>query len=288
MGDSPYLVTGPALISFSGGRTSGYMLKHIIDAHGGTLPDDVKVAFANTGKEAPAALDFVQECSDRWGVPITWLEYDPDEPHRTRIVNHNSASRMGEPFEAVIASRQMLPNPVMRFCTIEMKIRRFNMFCRHWLGWERWTSVVGLRADEPSRVAKQIARNETGKDRWHTVMPLAAAGATKEIIYEWWSRQPFDLRSPAVKNKTPAGNCDLCFLKGEATIRGLLRMNPELGEWWANAEANAVAKGTLNKPEMALFRADRPSYAQMMDDVSRQGDMFGDDDGESVDCACTD
>ena len=47
----PYLITGPALISFSGGRTSAYMLKMILDAHGGTLPDDVHVCFANTGKE---------------------------------------------------------------------------------------------------------------------------------------------------------------------------------------------------------------------------------------------
>jgi hypothetical protein len=33
---NPYLIQGQALISFSEGRTSGYMLKHILDAHGGT------------------------------------------------------------------------------------------------------------------------------------------------------------------------------------------------------------------------------------------------------------
>ena len=46
---NPYLIHGPALISFSGGRTSGYMLKKILDAHSGLLPDDVHVTFANTG-----------------------------------------------------------------------------------------------------------------------------------------------------------------------------------------------------------------------------------------------
>jgi hypothetical protein len=45
----------------------------------------------------------------------------------------------------------------------------------------------------------------------------------------------------------------------------------------------------MNNPEMALFRADRPSYAMMKDATERQGDIIGDDhDGESVDCACTD
>jgi hypothetical protein len=31
----PFLITGPAVISFSGGRTSGYMLHRIVQAHGG-------------------------------------------------------------------------------------------------------------------------------------------------------------------------------------------------------------------------------------------------------------
>ena len=48
----PYRIAGPAVISFSGGRTSGYVLKHILDGHGGALPSDVRVVFANTGKES--------------------------------------------------------------------------------------------------------------------------------------------------------------------------------------------------------------------------------------------
>ena len=39
------------VIHFSGGRTSAFMLWHILEAHGGTLPQDVKVVFCNTGKE---------------------------------------------------------------------------------------------------------------------------------------------------------------------------------------------------------------------------------------------
>ena len=42
------------VINFSGGRTSGYMLKMILDQNGGVLPDDYLVTFQNTGREMRA------------------------------------------------------------------------------------------------------------------------------------------------------------------------------------------------------------------------------------------
>lgn len=290
--DTPYLIKGPALISFSGGRSSRYMLKHILDAFGGTLPDDIKVAFANTGKEFPETLDFVQEVATRYGVHIVWLEYDPNADHRTAIVSHNSASRNGEPFEAVIRSRSMLPNPVISFCTIELKIRRFREYAVHHLGWKHWTSIVGLRGDEQHRVKKQLKRNEAGKDLWITDMPMAAAGVARRDVSAWSKQQPFDLGLPDIKGRTPMGNCDLCFKKGMKTIKGIMRLRPETPHWWIRQEVNAPGLGTMDVPGMALFRADRPSYARLFDTVKRQGDFEGlpefDEDEESVDCGCTD
>lgn len=45
-----YRIAGPAVIQFSGGATSGYMLHEILRAHGGTLPADMAVLFQNTGR----------------------------------------------------------------------------------------------------------------------------------------------------------------------------------------------------------------------------------------------
>ena len=127
----PFFIEGPAVISFSGGRTSAEMTRRILDAHDGELPDDVFVDFTNTGKEREETLVFVNECSLRWNVPITWLERTPgphrddiDEPHqRFRVVTFETASRNGEPFDDIIRERGMVPRPRIRFCTEELKLR---------------------------------------------------------------------------------------------------------------------------------------------------------------------
>ena len=59
MTNDPFRIDSPTCISFSGGRTSAYMLWRVLMAHGGHLPDEAIVCFANTGKEDEATLRFV-------------------------------------------------------------------------------------------------------------------------------------------------------------------------------------------------------------------------------------
>jgi 3'-phosphoadenosine 5'-phosphosulfate sulfotransferase (PAPS reductase)/FAD synthetase len=116
--NNPYKIEGPALISFSGGRTSGFMLWNIIQAHGGTLPKDIYVTFANTGKEAPETLDFVHEIGQKWGVKIHWLElyFGEERPvYRTKEVTYETASRNGEPFEALLIADNTYPILLLDF-----------------------------------------------------------------------------------------------------------------------------------------------------------------------------
>jgi 3'-phosphoadenosine 5'-phosphosulfate sulfotransferase (PAPS reductase)/FAD synthetase len=70
--NDPFKITEPTCISFSGGRTSAYMLWRVIQSGGGQLPCQAIVCFANTGKEDEATLRFVQDCSERWNVKIHW------------------------------------------------------------------------------------------------------------------------------------------------------------------------------------------------------------------------
>jgi 3'-phosphoadenosine 5'-phosphosulfate sulfotransferase (PAPS reductase)/FAD synthetase len=277
---NPYQLEPPALVSFSGGRTSAYMLRQILDAYGGSLPDGVGVTFSNTGKEHPATLDFVQECSERWNVPITWLEYDPkgEKQRKFRIVDHKTASRNGEPYETLLKERGYLPNPVSRFCTTALKIRPMRDYARS-LGWEHWINAVGLRFDEGRRVAKLKDQRE----RWETVAPLYDAKVVKEDVTAFWQAQEFDLQLENVGGKTPLGNCTGCFLKSAKTLSAIFRNNPAEADWWIRMEEEARP----SKPSGGFFRIDRPSYRQMRDAVLAQKEMdFGERDGLS-ECYCT-
>jgi len=269
----PFKAGGPALVSFSGGRTSAYMLWRIIKAHGGALPSDVVAVFANTGKEMPQTLDFVRDCSERWAVPIVWVEYMVAErpADRWRIVTYETANRTGEPFAALIDAKNYLPNPVTRFCTIELKIRPMRNLA-HSLGWSHWDVVLGLRADE----AHRVARAKINREAWDNVMPLASAGITKRDVSEFWEGQNFGLDLLSVKGRTPHGNCDLCFLKPLTSVRAIMRDVPGAADWWIAQESKIGA----------TFRKDRPPYAEIASNVDASADLFA-EDGRVTDCFCT-
>ena len=270
----PFKITEPTCISFSGGRTSAYMLWRVIQSGGGQLPCQAIVCFANTGKEDEATLKFVQDCSDRWNVEVHWVEFRNADPAFKRVT-FETASRDGEPFEALIRKRNYLPNPVTRFCTVELKIRSIHKYLKS-LGWDHNESMdwVGMRADEQRRAAKIADKSR---------IPLVTAGITKSDISAFWKAQPFDLGLPNMNGVTMHGNCDLCFLKGGAQVLSLIAEKPERAIWWAKMEALALA----SKPSGAVFRSDRPSYAQMAAFAVEQRDMF-DPNEEAIACFCGD
>lgn len=269
MSADPFLITGPALISFSGGRTSAYMLWRILQAHGGTLPDDVIVAFANTGKEREETLRFVHECGSRWNVDIKWVEWRP-MPDRFELVGFNSAARNGEPFDGLIGLRGRLPNPLQRFCSRELKVEPIKALCMS-LGWTRWANVIGLRHDEGHRLLRKYAENEKGGHRWKSAMPLDKGRVTKRDVLAFWlgdNVDPLHLIHPLPQGfdlglRSHEGNCDLCFLKSEGKLQAIIRANPGVEDWWIEKEAGgkrferarsfaALASATRSQPLLPL------------------------------------
>lgn len=300
----PFKVSGRTAISVSGGRTSGYLLWRVLQAHGGALPADCVAMFANTGREHPKTLEFVRDMALHWGVPIVWVEYrsglegwgdfssvPPGSPEQyAQVVDFASASRNGEPFEALIRRRRFLPNPVSRFCTSELKIRTMHRYLRT-LGWyegdDGWDQMIGIRADEQRRVAKIRARGTSTESVKETMaLPLADAGVGVAEVMDFWAAQPFDLGLEVVNGRTPDGNCDDCFLKPPAVrLSNMKRSGPTRGIWWIAQEA--WASTVTDHPRGARFCKDGPTYAELYAYARDQRDMF-DPDQEAVACFCGD
>lgn len=278
----PFKIEGPTCISFSGGRTSAYMLWRVLKANDG-LPKQARVIFCNTGKEEEATLRFVARCSHEWAVPITWLEYM--DGAGVGEVDFANASRNGEPFEAVIAQRGgVLPNRVARFCSSELKTRTMHRYLRS-IGWTEWDTFIGIRADEPRRVSKFRANPHPEGKHEEVHMPLAMTGIGAAAVGTFWRSIGFDLELPNHGGKTMHGNCDLCYLKPAHQVFSLIAEKPERAVWWAKQEKKAEAVATGNA---CRFRDDRPSYAEMAAYAASQRDAFGHADEEAISCFCGD
>jgi len=254
---NPYtLPSGNVLISFSGGRTSGYMLHEILRTNG-DLPDRCKVVFSNTGREMPETLDFVQECSERWNVPIVWVEYTPCKPD-FKTVNYDTASRNGAPFEAMIKKDKRVPDAVRRFCTRKLKIKPTTKYLQS-IGWNKWTNAVGIRADEARRIKDSPVQYISN---WR---PLNDDGIRKPDVLEFWNKQGlafgFDLMLATTSN------CDGCFLKSEANRAAMWKSHPKRMQWWSDMESQIEGQFIYQH-----------SYAQLGDFVQRQGDWIFDDE----------
>lgn len=290
--NSPYAIPDDGQyrsISVSGGRSSGYMLRRILDAHGGALPERTVAVFANTGKERPETLDFLREMQERWEVDITWLEYEyaptargraSDPKHRHRVVSHETAARDGEPFATLIRRSRMVPNVVRRICTHDLKVETIARYLRRELGWRTSLSLLGIRHDEPRRW-KKAALTENCR----VTYPMVEARVTRADVMRFWAGHNFDLGIDS-----DWGNCDLCFLKGRRKLARLIRERPELADWWIRMEEERVRDfSPLAAPEKGRF-IKRESYRSLRDRALAPLPLPLDDPGEGdrVECYCGD
>ena len=285
--EDAFVLSEPGIISFSGGRTSGLMLRKILDHYGGSLPGSIQVVYCNTGKEREETLDFIEECSQRWQTPILWLEYvyrkglGKSEKHSFRVVDYKTASRKGEPFDMVIDARQdvkrekgeplILPNQGMRFCTGELKQNTKTRYMRS-IGVKKYSNALGIRYDEPRRWMN-IHDCPGGRLTGETPKaPLFDAKLTEADVMQFWKEQPFDLGLSSHE-----GNCDLCFLKAGWKLDSIIREHPEYADWWIQKEKESGAQFQLKKS----FEQRRMQLALIDKECSTEEDDY-------QECHCTD
>lgn len=215
------------IISFSGGRTSAYMARLILDSELYKSYQKLFV-FANTGKENNQTLEFINECDKRWNLNVVWLEakVNPEKGKGTtfKVVDYNSASRNGEPFAAV-NDKYGIPNKSFPHCTRELKEIPIRKYVQSICG-KDYKMAIGIRADERQR----LNMNRAEKNKW--IYPLVFDfPTTKRDIRKFWNSQSFDLQLNDYQ-----GNCDLCWKKSLKKRLQIINDNPKVADWWQEQE----------------------------------------------------
>ena len=262
----------------SGGATSGYLLHRVLERHGGELPENAVAVFMNTGKEREETLRFVREMEQRWAVDIVWIEYwrnegatgyRNDPKNMYKIVDIETASRKGEPFEEAMKARKSIPSTNQRFCTTMLKIHPSDRFLKFELGWERKEvrKLLGIRADESQRGTVAIF------SECLVELPLIASDITREDIKDFWDGQPFRVEVPS-----GLGNCDLCFMKSINIAKSILKKEPERAKWWEKMEKD-YGRG-------ARFRRDVP--IKELAQAAASEEVFEEPWPSGIQCYCGD
>ncbi len=200
------------VVSFSGGRTSGFMC-WFLQTYMSHLYDFVYI-YANTGQEHEKTLEFVNNVDKLFNLNLVWVEAKVNEGRKGtsyNIVNFETASRDGKPFEEMI-KKYGLPNKYFIHCTRELKLSPIHSWAKD-NGYKNCKQALGIRFDEFRRV-----KNDKGY-----IFPLATvAKVTKEDVLAFWKEQPFDLDLPE-----HLGNCSWCYKKSDKKLWLVAQEMPE-------------------------------------------------------------
>jgi len=250
------------LISFSGGKTSAYMAQWIINNY---KDCEFLTVFANTGEECEETLEFVQKCNEAFGLNVVWVEasvnYGVRKATSHKVVDFESASRNGEPFEAVI-KKYGIPNVSFLHCTREMKLNPILSYAKS-VGWyKNYDTAIGIRADEIDRVSPSAKKRRL-------IYPLISDILTiKSDVISFWDNMPFNLNI-----KSYEGNCKVCFKK---SLRKLMTIAKEHPEWynntikWQDKYWGYIPDSRIGKLEPPVYFYRKNMTADEIIDLSKQ------------------
>ena len=177
---------------------------------------------ANTSKERPESLDFMNQCDKFYNLKLVWLEAEFHEKGvgvTYNIVKYEDLKRNGEIFEQGI-KKFGIPNKENKWCNRDMKYEVLTKYGNTIFGRNNYSVAVGMRADEMDRVRKDYKIN-------NVFYPLMDRKVSSNDRNKFWKDKPIQITIPAYK-----GNCDVCFAKSNRKLMTILKEEPEKGYWW--------------------------------------------------------
>ena len=244
------------VVSISGGKSSGYILANYpndyavfslvrTDDKNCLYPDKKirQIVSDKIGKEfigtleQDAVIKIVLELEQFTGKKIDWIT--------------------GETFDELIKRKKMLPNVVMRFCTVNLKL--IPIF--HWW-YNKFDNpvemAIGFRANETKRANKMIERlnkngileiketvskHPSGRNKWQIfewqkpTFPLIKDNIYSDTIHNYWNKNK---QVPFIKGYY--NNCVGCFHRNPIFLKKMSSEHENKIDWFIKQEKIAKKK----------------------------------------------
>ena len=231
------------VVSFSGGRTSAYLVHLMEQKRKSGEIDNVHYVFMDTGAEHPKTYEFIRKCVDHFGIDLTCLRVDVNQT----LGEANSYTQIGlnecKPDLQCwrdISKKYGTPYVHGAFCTLMMKTNPYRQYCDQTFGKKNYTNWLGIRIDEGGRL----------KEKPFTRYLAEISAMDKLDIIGWWKEQPFDLEIDEW-----LGNCVFCMKKGTNKIELARRAEPRMAISFNNMLKNPDNRITDKKaPNEYIFR----------------------------------
>lgn len=214
------------VVSFSGGRTSAYLV-YLMERARREFGWSVKYIFCDTGVEHPATYAFIRNIVKFWDLhdliilravvnPVlgqgnTYQVFEPKD------LMDSVAMPPFEPFLSMM-KKYSTPTAMGAYCSERMKKDVTERYCKEHFGKNGYVTWLGIRGDEPHRLKR--------KDGIKYLADLVPT-IEKSDILEWWRHQPFDLQI-----EEQEGNCLFCVKKSTAKIALAAKQNPNFLQMW--------------------------------------------------------
>ncbi|WP_098715149.1 phosphoadenosine phosphosulfate reductase family protein [Acinetobacter baumannii] len=242
------------VISFSGGRTSAYLV-HLFKSD-----PDAHFVFMDTGAEHPATYQFIKDIVKHWGIDLVCLRtvVNPEMGKGCgyKVVGIDDLKQDLKPWEEML-SKYGAPAYDIPYCTARMKTEPFEKYCNETFGKNQFERWIGIRFDEPKRLPIEVleklnlpihARAAHQKSGFRYLAEIC--DLEKDQILDWWELQPFDL---AITEHL--GNCVFCIKKHLNKVALAAKDEPEMAAKWIGlTEGPTVRTGGRKHNHKRMYR----------------------------------
>lgn len=265
------------VVSFSGGRTSAYLV-YLMEQKRKNEGWDVDYIFMDTGAEHPKTYEFIKNVVEYFDIDLKCIKAKVSQEKGIGVmpieIEIESIGWDMQVWKDMISKYGVPYNQGGAFCTDRMKTTPYYKYCNNKYGKGNYISWLGIRLDEKRRL-----KPKEGYRYLAEISPMK-----KEQIIGWWAQMPFDLEIDEW-----LGNCVFCIKKGVNKVAVAIKQEPELASEFnemlnhANIEkrnlGNSIYRGKLSFDGVAKFFKDSSAETMIQGMRVRRGCAV--EDGES-------